>query len=122
MSSEAKSVARRLESELREVQNVVRGGEESVARLRGQLEEVQEREEATQLQLAHAIAQVKPYSCKARLPKWLREFPVCQVDKAMTERDSYSRIVSERERERVAVLSVSHCCPSGQEVAGSSEE
>ena len=91
-----------------------------MARLRGQLEEVQEREEATQLQLAHAIAQVKPYSCKARLPKWLHEFPVWQVDKAMTERDSYSRIVSERER--VAVLSVSHCCPSGQEVAGSSEE
>ena len=43
-----------------EVKNVVREGEEAVARLRGQLEEVQEREEASQLQLAHAITQVKP--------------------------------------------------------------
>lgn len=44
-----------------EVRGVVHEGEEAVARLRSQLEEVQDREEATQLQLAHAIAQVKPY-------------------------------------------------------------
>ena len=42
---------------------MVQEGEESVARLRNQLEEVQEREEATQLQLAHAISQVNPQIC-----------------------------------------------------------
>ena len=68
--SEARAVTRRLEGELCEVQRVVQGGEESVARLRGQLEEVQEREEATQLQLAHAIAQ-------ARARTQLLEMVVC---------------------------------------------
>lgn len=47
-----------LETELRTVQKVVREGEETVARLQSQLEEVEEREEATQLQLAHALSQV----------------------------------------------------------------
>lgn len=57
--SEAKAVIRRLELEIGEVKDVVREGEEAVARLRNQLEEVQDREEATHLQLAHAIAQVE---------------------------------------------------------------
>ena len=59
-------MTRRLEGELGLVQSVVREGEETVARLRDQLEELHEREEATQLQLAHALAQVKPYDCSIR--------------------------------------------------------
>ena len=47
----------RLEGEMGEVKGVVREGEEAVARLRSQLEEVQEREETSQVQLAHAISQ-----------------------------------------------------------------
>lgn len=74
-----------------EVRSVVREGEEAVARLRSQLEEVQDREEATQLQLAHAIAQVKPYLFPGSTE--LSHIPL-QADKAMAERDTYARIVS----------------------------
>ena len=61
-ASEAKAVTRKLERELGQVQRVVQEGEETVARLRDQLEELHEREEATQLQLAHALTQVKAYN------------------------------------------------------------
>ena len=66
---DAKAVIWRLEGEMGEVNGVVREGEEAVARLRGQLEEVQEREETSQVQLAHAITQVKPYSSSCNSSK-----------------------------------------------------
>jgi chromosome segregation ATPase len=68
---EAKAVTIKLERELGQVQRVVQEGEETVARLRDQLEELHEQEEATQLQLAHALT---------------------QVDKAMSERDIYAGV------------------------------
>lgn len=89
---EAKAVIKRLEGEIAEVRGVVSEGEEAVGRLRSQLEEVQDREEATQLQLAHAIAQVKPLSSLVTQDH-LSHVPL-QADKAMTERDTYARIVS----------------------------
>ena len=58
--SDAKAVIRRLEGEMGGVRDAICEGEEAVARLRGKLEEVQEREETSQVQLAHAIAQVEP--------------------------------------------------------------
>jgi chromosome segregation ATPase len=70
-ASEAKAVTIKLERELGQVQRVVQEGEETVARLRDQLEELHEQEEATQLQLAHALT---------------------QVDKAMSERDIYAGV------------------------------
>ena len=63
-SSDAKAVTSRLEQEMGLVQSVVQEGEEAVARLRSQLADLQEREETSQQQLAHAIAQVKPYCCR----------------------------------------------------------
>ncbi|CAI8034719.1 hypothetical protein GBAR_LOCUS19517, partial [Geodia barretti] len=68
---EAKAVTSKFEGELGQVQRVVQEGEETVARLRDQLEELHEREEATQLQMAHALT---------------------QVDKALSERDIYARL------------------------------
>ena len=61
-ASEAKAVTSKFEGELGQVQRVVQEGEETVARLRDQLEELHEREEATQLQMAHALTQVKLYN------------------------------------------------------------
>ena len=87
--SEAMAVTKTLEGELGQVQKVVQEGEETVARLRGQLEELQEREEATQLQLAHALAQVRPHNTWRHVT-----YLAMQVDKAMSERDIYARAVS----------------------------
>lgn len=58
-ATDARAVIGQLEGELGLVQSVVCEGEEAAARLRGQLEELQEREETSQQQLAHAIRQVR---------------------------------------------------------------
>lgn len=57
---DTKNVIKRLQSEMKDAEGIMKEGEEAVARLRGQLEEVQEREEISQQQLAHAITQVRP--------------------------------------------------------------
>ena len=70
---EAKAVIKKQESEVTCVQSIVREGEEAVARLRGELEEVEEREETSQRQLAHAIAQVSRESWGEREREWAGE-------------------------------------------------
>ena len=76
------------------VRDVVCEGEEAVARLRGKLEEIQERDETSQVQLAHAIAQVEPSLAVPTLCAPTQSLSLLQVDKALAERDAYARIVS----------------------------